>query len=133
MKEDQITSLVRAFESKVAPEFIEAELIDEDPRSEEDEIEMQFSMADFHRKKLFIALARKHGLRPYRYPRQKHTTVMLKGKRSFFDQVLWPQFVQLSEDLNFLLQQITNEVIRSVLHGDPSEVHAATGEKPKSS
>lgn len=133
MNEEQIASLVRAFESKIAPEFVEAELIDEDPRSEEEEIEMQFSMTDFHSKKLFIALARKHGLRPYRLPRQKHTTVMLKGKRSFFDQVLWPQFTQLSGDLNFLLQQITNEVIRSVLHGDPSEVQAAGGKRPKSS
>ncbi|MBT5705950.1 MAG: hypothetical protein HOI66_06465 [Verrucomicrobia bacterium] len=132
MDESQIGALVKAFETRIlseAAEPIQAELVDDVELKEEEDIEMQFSMTDFHRKKLFIALARKHGLRPYRYPRQKHTTVMLKGKRTFFDTVLWPQFTTLSEDLNFLLQQITNEVIRSVLHGDTSDVpYAKSGQ-----
>ena len=136
MDESQISALVKAFESRIqseAAEPIEAELIDDVESKEEDDIEMQFSMSDFHRKKLFIALARKHGLRPFRYPRQKHTTVMLKGKRSFFDTVLWPQFSALSGDLDFLLQQITNEVIRSVLHEDTSDAPYAKSGKPGTS
>ena len=76
MDESQIGALVKAFETRIlseAAEPIQVELVDDAELNGEEDIEMQFSMTDFHRKKLFIALARKHGLRPYRYPRQKHT------------------------------------------------------------
>ena len=45
--------------------------------------------------------------------------------------LLWPQFLNLSEDLNFLLQQITNEVIRTVLKGDVSDIPFAKAGPPK--
>jgi hypothetical protein len=79
-------------------------------------------MGDRYVKKLFIALARKHGFRPYRYPRQKHTTVNLKGKKSYFDLVLWPEFLDLSDELAFFLEQVTHEIVRNVLSDDFSEI-----------
>ena len=44
-------------------------------------VEMQFSLADLWSRQLFLALARRYGLRPYRYHRQKRTTVMLRAPR----------------------------------------------------
>ena len=41
-------------------------------------IELQFAMPDAWSRQLFVALCRRYGLRPYRYPRQKRTTVMLR-------------------------------------------------------
>ena len=35
------------------------------------EIELKFSLPDIWSVRLFVALCRKHGLRPYRYPRQR--------------------------------------------------------------
>ncbi|MEQ9123422.1 MAG: hypothetical protein RIM80_12750, partial [Alphaproteobacteria bacterium] len=38
------------------------------------EVEMKFSLPDGWSVRLFVAVCRKHGLRPYRYPRQRRTT-----------------------------------------------------------
>ena len=46
-------------------------------------IELQFSMADAWSRQLFVALCRRNGLKPYRYYRQKRTTVMLRVPRGF--------------------------------------------------
>src|SRR4051812_29017139 len=55
-------------------------------------IEMQFSMPDQWSRRLFVALSRRYGLKPYRYRRQRLTTVMLRVPRGFVDQILWPEF-----------------------------------------
>jgi len=41
-------------------------------------VEYHFSMVDTWSRRLFVALARRYGLTPYRYPRQRRNTVMLK-------------------------------------------------------
>lgn len=46
-------------------------------------IEMQFSMADQWSRRLFLALCRRYGLTPYRYRRQRLTTVMVRVPRGF--------------------------------------------------
>jgi hypothetical protein len=55
-------------------------------------VEMQFPLGDQWSRKLFLALCRRYGLKPYRLYRQRVTTVMLKVPRAFVDQVLWPEF-----------------------------------------
>jgi hypothetical protein len=60
-------------------------------------IELQFSIADPWSRQLFLALARRYGLRPYRYPRQRRATVMLRAPESFLHDVLWPEFEALNE------------------------------------
>ena len=125
MENSRIDEIIKAFESKITSRFDESTLVESELVSEiadEEEIEMKFSLQDGHSKKLFIALARKYGYKPYRYPRQKRTTVILKGKRAFFEDVLWPHYVSLSQDLTFLLEQVTNEAVRAILRGDPSDL-----------
>ena len=41
-------------------------------------VEMQFAMPDSWAVRLFVALCRRYGLRPYRYPRQRRTTIMVR-------------------------------------------------------
>jgi len=53
-------------------------------------IEMQFSLRDQWSRRLFLALCRRYGLKPYRLYRQRLTTVMLQVPQAFVDQVLWP-------------------------------------------
>jgi hypothetical protein len=45
--------------------------------------EIQFSMNDLWSRRVFVALLRRYGIRPYRYPRQRHTTVMARMPRRF--------------------------------------------------
>ncbi len=50
---------------------------------QEEAIEMRFTLADSWSRKLFVALCRRYGLRPYRYKRQRRTTVMLRSRECF--------------------------------------------------
>ena len=84
-------------------------------------IEMQFSMADQWSRRLFLALARRNGLSPYRYRRQRLTTVMIRVPRGFVDQVLWPEFQELNKALVQYLNDVTLRVIREEVHRDASE------------
>src|SRR5438045_1013132 len=45
--------------------------------------EMQFTLPDQWQRRLFSALCRRYGLEPYRYKRQRYTTVMVRVPKSF--------------------------------------------------
>jgi hypothetical protein len=83
--------------------------------------EMQFSMPDRWSRLLFVALARRYGLKPYRYKRQRRTTVMMRVPRSFVDSTLWPEFQDLNKALVEYLHEVTTRIIREEVHGDASE------------
>jgi hypothetical protein len=93
-------------------------------------VEMKYSIADPWARSLFLALARRYGLRPYRYPRMHRQTVMLKGPPTFLETVLWPQFQQLSRELSRFLDDITKRVISEEVFGDTGEAEEV-GEAPK--
>ena len=84
-------------------------------------VELQFSMSDIWSRQLFVALCRRYGLKPYRYPRQKRTSVMVRMPRGFGDTVLWPEFMELDRALAAHLQDVTTRIIRDAVHADTSE------------
>src|SRR5579871_1283417 len=62
-------------------------------------VEMKFTMPDQWSVRLFIALCRRYGFRPFRYARQRSTTIMVKAPRRLFHEVVWRQFGDLHTDL----------------------------------
>ena len=84
-------------------------------------IHMQFSLSDQWSRRLFVALCRRYGMTPYRLPRQRRTTVMLRVPKDFADLVLWPEFLELNKALKQHLNEVTLRVIREEVHGDASE------------
>jgi hypothetical protein len=84
-------------------------------------IEMQFSMPDAWSGHLFTALCRRYGLKPYRYRRQRRSTLMVRVPKRFVDQVLWPEFTELNTALQSYLHEVTLRVIREEVHSDTSE------------
>lgn len=84
-------------------------------------IEYKFTMADMWSRKLFVALLRRYGLKPFRYYRQRYTTVMAYVPSSFVDETLWPEFQELNKTLRSYLDEITNRVITEGIHSDNSE------------
>jgi hypothetical protein len=87
----------------------------------EEKIEFQLSLPDPWKRQLFLALARRHGLFPYRKSRQRHATVMLRDTPSHMNQVLWPEFLELSKLLHSYLDEATRDIITRGVHGDLSE------------
>ncbi len=84
-------------------------------------VEMKFSLPDRWSVRLFIALCRRHGFKPYRYPRQRNTTVMVKAPRVFFDAVVWRQFNEVHADLWQYLEQTTERLIRETISADSAD------------
>ena len=98
-------------------------------RGKEPDIEFRCSLGDRWSQRLFTALCRRYGLKPYRYYRQRRTTLMVKAPRSFMDQTLWPEFEELSRELQGFLSDVTERVIREAIHGDDSDADEV--EEPK--
>lgn len=87
----------------------------------EKEIEMKFSISDVWSRHLFVALCRRYGLRPFRYPRMHRQSIIIRAPNSFVEQVLWPEFEELSAALTAYLSEITEKVIREEVHGETGE------------
>ena len=84
-------------------------------------IEMRFSVPDPWARQLFIALARRYGLKPYRMARMHRQTVLLKGPETFLQGVLWPEFQELSRELSKFLADITQRVISEEVFADTGD------------
>ena len=85
-------------------------------------VEMQFSLPDLWQRRLFAALCRRYGLEPYRYRRQRYTTVVVRVPRSFVDKTLWPEYLQLKNALNEYLTEATERIIREEVYRDRKSV-----------
>ena len=84
-------------------------------------IEMKFSLPDAWSRQLFLALSRRYGLKPYRYPRQRRTTVMLRAPEPFINETLWPEFKELNQVLVDYLSQVTERIIREEVFSQTAE------------
>ncbi len=89
--------------------------------------ETKFSMADLWQRRLFTALCRRYGLEPYRYKRQRHTTVIVRAPRSFVDRILWPEFLELQAALHSYLNEATERIIREEVYKDAGEASERAG------
>ncbi|MBT7702032.1 MAG: hypothetical protein HN700_17220 [Verrucomicrobia bacterium] len=93
----------------------------EDVQESDPVIEYRFTLADMWSRRLFVALLRRYGIRPYRYYRQRHTTVMAKVPKRFVDETLWPEYTELNKVLSSYLDETTERVISRGIHEDSSE------------
>ena len=89
-------------------------------------VEYQFTMADMWSRRLFVALLRRYGIQPYRYYRQRYTTVMAKVPKGFVDETLWPEFQQLNDTLRQYLDEVTDRVVSESIHADSSEAEVVS-------
>ena len=84
-------------------------------------VEIQFTVQDTWSRQLFLALCRRYGLAPYRYPRQRRSTVMARMPKRFADDVLMPEFKELDADLRSYLEEVTQRLIREEVFSDTSD------------
>src|SRR5258708_2619760 len=89
--------------------------------------EMQFTLPDQWQRRLFSALCRRYGLEPYRYKRQRYTTVMVRVPRSFVDRTLWPEYIQLKAALDSYLNEATDRIIREEVYRNAEEAQERSG------
>lgn len=84
-------------------------------------IEYTFKMTNTWSRKLFTALLRRYDIRPYRYYRQRHTTVMARVSQGFVDKTLWPEFLALDKELRSHMDEIAERIISESIFADSSD------------
>jgi hypothetical protein len=57
-------------------------------------------------------------MEPFRYPRQRRTTAMIRVPASFLNQIILPEFDELNRTLHDLLRQSTEAIIKEAVHSD---------------
>lgn len=85
---------------------------------EEPETEMQYSLPDVWSVRIFVALCRKHGIRPYRYPRQRRTTVMVRVRQSSFERTVREEFSTLHRELTAYFNETVDHLIADAMKSD---------------
>ncbi len=90
-------------------------------------IEMQFGLSDRWNRLLFTALCRRYNLKPYRYPRQRYTTVVVRAPKTFIENTLWPEYLELEAALHSYLNEATERIIREEVFGDAEEAEERAG------
>ncbi|MEZ5356251.1 MAG: hypothetical protein R2762_26755 [Bryobacteraceae bacterium] len=81
-------------------------------------IEVKVKLSDDWTRQLFVALCKRYGIKPFRYERQRRTTVMIRVPKTFLDRTLWPEFQDLSAALREYLQAATRKIIEEEVWKD---------------
>ncbi len=114
---------------KDAAEGARARILARLAQLEDEPQDFRFTLTSRWSQKLFIALARRYGLTPFRRRRQHATTIMLRVKRSFLDETFLPQFNALEAELTRHLDEVAQTIIEAAVHRDLTE--APEVEEPK--
>ena len=107
-----------------AAERIRARL--EELRGRETDEVFRYSLPDPWKRKLFVALCRRYGVKPYREPGRRYSSILVRAPKTFQNKTLWPEFLALAEELNVHLQELTDRIIREAIDDDVSEAAEAT-------
>jgi hypothetical protein len=94
-------------------------------------VEISFRVPDQWSRRLLLALCRRYGLRPYRYPRQRYSTVIVRAPQSFVNKTLWPEYREISRALDEYLNEATERIIREEVFGDAEEAEERPDGAPK--
>jgi hypothetical protein len=90
-------------------------------RSREQEEVLRYSLPDPWKRKLFLALCRRYGLKPYREYGRRYSTVLLRAPKTFQEKTLWPEYLALAKEFDAHLAELTDRVIREAIDDDVSE------------
>lgn len=105
--------------AKTALEKIQGRL--DEIQTDDPPIEWTLTTKNQFEKKLLSALLRRYGLKPYRYSRQRYTTVMVMASSKFINEILWPQYLKMSEVLSSHLNQLSDRIIKQAINENLSE------------
>lgn len=80
--------------------------------------ELRYSLPDVWSVRIFVALCRKHDIQPYRYPRQRRTTVMVRVHQSTFESTVGEEFRALHRELTAYFGDMVEHLIADVMKSD---------------
>lgn len=96
-------------------------------------IEFRFTFNDPWTRKLFLALARRYGLEPYRMRGQRYATLMVRAPEKFVEKTLWPEFQELQDTLIEHLNAVADRILKEVIKADTAEAREVDAPRQLSS
>jgi hypothetical protein len=93
-----------------------------DLRQSQELLEYKVTMDSLWKKRLFIALCNKHGVKPYRYYRQKHTTSNVKVTKIDMETKIWPDYLMFSGILESLVEDVMKDLMKKIWQGEANEI-----------
>ena len=82
---------------------------------------MQYYLPDVWSVRIFVALCRKHGIHPYRYPRQRRTTVMVRVRPTSFERSVAEEFRTLHRELTAYFNETVEHLIADAMRSDGND------------
>lgn len=92
-----------------------------EPPGEEPDTEVQYTFPDTWSVRIFVALCRKHGIRPYRYLRQRRTTVMVRVRQRAFEATVAAEFRTLHGELIGYFDEMVDHLIADAMRSDGND------------
>ena len=89
-------------------------------------VELKYSLPDGWAVRIFVALCRKHGVKPYRYPRQRRTTVMVRVQPEVFERTVMAEFNTLHRELVAYFQETVDHLIADAMKSDGDDTNMET-------
>ena len=90
-------------------------------------VEFRFSLTNPWSLRLFLALARSKGYRPYRHPRMRRTSVCLRIGRQAVNADLWPEYLEMNKVLTEYLSELADHIIADCINPDRSDAEVVAG------
>lgn len=90
-------------------------------------VEFRFSLTNPWSLRLFLALARSKGYRPYRHPRMRRTSVCLMIGRRAVDADFWPEYLEMNKVLTEYLGELADHIIADCINPDRSDAEVVAG------
>jgi hypothetical protein len=90
-------------------------------------IEFHFSLTNPWSLRLFLALCRMKGFRPYRHPRMRRTSVCLMIGRRAVNADLWPEYLEMNQVLTEYLGELADHIIADCINPDRSDAEIVAG------
>jgi hypothetical protein len=84
-------------------------------------VEFRFSLQNHWSMRLFLALCRAKGYRPYRYPRMRRTSVCVRIGAHAAKGQLWPEYLEMNRLLTEHLESTVDQIIADCINTDPSD------------
>lgn len=90
-------------------------------------MEFRFSLTNPWSLRLFLALARSKGLKPYRHPRMRRTSVCLMIGKVAVNTDLWPEYLEMNKVLTEYLGELADHIIADCINPDRSDAEVVAG------
>jgi hypothetical protein len=90
-------------------------------------VEFRFSLPDPWSQRLFIALCRSKGYRPYRHPRMRRTSLCVRIGRQALDAGLWSEYLEMNKVLTEYLGELADHIIADCINPDRSDAEVVAG------